>query len=146
MTPRFVVSACLAGEPCRYDGQSNPCPEVITLVAAGLAIPLCPEQLGGLPTPRTPCELRGGNVVSRTGDDMTKAFLLGVERAMRTAKDSGCAAAILKSRSPSCSPDGVYDGSFTRTCVAGQGLWARKLRLAGFTLYSEENLPPLQKV
>ncbi len=148
--PRYVVSGCLAGIACRYDGGSNPCPQVMRLVAAGLAVPLCPESLSGLPVPRPPCEHcapgRGEHdairVLSRDGRDLTAAFLRGAERAFRAASAVGCREAILKSRSPSCGVGQVYDGTFSRSLRPGDGLWARLLREAGFTLWTEEHLPP----
>lgn len=147
--PRYVVSGCLAGLACRYDGGSNPCPRVVRLVAAGLAVPLCPESLSGLPVPRPPCEQCATGperdnvrVLSRDGQDLTAAFARGAERALRGALAVGCREAILKSRSPSCGVGQVYDGTFSRSLRPGDGLWARLLRQAGFTLWTEEDLPP----
>ena len=147
-TPRYVVSGCLAGLACRYDGTSNPCPEVVELLRLGLAIPVCPESLSGLPVPRPPCEqvLCGEDktqvrVLSKTGEDVTKAFQQGAERALYKALASGCRTAILKARSPSCGVGQVYDGSFTHSLRPGYGLWARLLREAGFSLMTEDDLP-----
>ena len=149
LRPGYVVSGCLAGLSCRYDGGSNPCPEVMRLVAAGLAVPVCPESLSGLPVPRPPCEQvhdEGENgdvrVVSRTGEDVTRAFTRGADRALAAALATGCREAILKARSPSCGVGQVYDGSFSHTLRPGDGLWAQRLRAAGFTLWTEEALPP----
>lgn len=136
----IVVSACLAGEHCRYDGGSNPSLAVIRLVEAGLALSLCPEQLGELPTPRAPCEYRGGKILSRDGEDCTAAFQCGVERALHMTHDAGSTIALLKARSPSCGADGIYDGTFSKRLVSGQGLWANALRQAGLCLYTEEQL------
>lgn len=145
--PRYVVSGCLAGLCCRYDGGSNPCSEVVRLVEAGLAVPVCPESLSGLPVPRPPCEQvkeTGGRlrVISRTGEDVTHAFERGAERALQKALATGSREAILKARSPSCGVGKVYDGSFSHTLRAGDGLWARLLREAGFRLWTEDDLPP----
>lgn len=147
--PRYVVSGCLAGLCCRYDGGSNPCPEVVQLVEAGLAVPVCPESLSGLPVPRAPCEqvLCGPDqneirVLSRDGADVTHAFELGARRALEAALATGCRGAILKARSPSCGVGAVYDGSFSHTLRPGDGLWARLLREAGFRLWTEDDLPP----
>ena len=147
--PRYVVSGCLAGLSCRYDGGSNPCPEVVRLVAAGLAVPVCPESLSGLPVPRPPCEQVPAReaddevrVLSRTGEDVTRAFTCGAERALAAALATGCREAILKARSPSCGVGQVYDGSFSHTLRPGDGLWAQRLRAAGFTLWTEDALPP----
>lgn len=138
----FVVSACLAGVACRYDGTSSPCPQVIELVARGQAIPLCPEVLGGLPTPRPPCEKCSGNIQDRHGNDCTAAFQQGARQALELAQQFGATAAILKTRSPSCGFGNIYDGTFSKTRTAGIGLWAALLQQAGMALYSEENLPP----
>ena len=81
MAKQYVVSACLAGEPCRYDGGCSPCPAVQRLIRAGQALPVCPETLGGLPTPRVPSEIRGGCVVAKDGTDVTDAFTRGAEEA-----------------------------------------------------------------
>lgn len=135
--PKIVVSACLAGQNCRYDGGSSPCTAVIRLVEKGIALPLCPEQLGGLPTPRPPCELRNGEVWSRN-ENYSAAFQRGADRALRLAQDARCTVAILKTRSPSCGADGIYDGTFSKRLVPGEGLWARALRQAGFHIYTEE--------
>lgn len=147
--PRYVVSGCLAGLCCRYDGGSNPCPEVVKLVEAGLAVPVCPESLSGLPVPRPPCEqVPGGQdkneirVLSRDGADVTAAFELGARRALEAALATDCRGAILKARSPSCGVGTVYDGSFSHTLRPGDGLWARLLREAGFSLWTEDDLPP----
>ncbi|MDE7372328.1 MAG: DUF523 domain-containing protein [Desulfovibrio sp.] len=147
--PRFVVSGCLAGLCCRYDGGSNPCPQVVALVKAGLAVPVCPESLSGLPVPRPPCEQvlagpekREVRVLCRGGEDVTAAFERGAERALAAALASGAREAILKARSPSCGVGAVYDGSFSHTLRPGDGLWAKRLREAGFRLWTEDSLPP----
>ncbi|WP_418765050.1 DUF523 domain-containing protein [Mailhella sp.] len=135
---RYVVSACLAGTPCRYDGRSNLRPEIAELVRRGEAVPVCPEVLGGLPTPRTPSEQKNGRVVAATGEDVTDAFVSGAEAALYIAEEYGCCAAVLKARSPSCGCGRVYDGTFTHTLVDGDGLFAALLRKKGFQLFTEE--------
>lgn len=140
--PRYVVSGCLAGLACRYDGGSNPCAAVVRLVQEGRAIPACPESLAKLPVPRPPCELAGGRVLSQDGRDLTASFLRGAQLALSAAQSRGCTAAILKSRSPSCGFGRIYDGTFSRRLCPGEGVWARLLREAGFALFSEEDLPP----
>lgn len=139
---RYVVSACLAGQACRYDGGSNPCPAVIRLVEEGRAVPACPEGLAALPIPRPPFEQVGERVLSRDGQDLSEDFLRGARLALHKALEQGCVAAILKSRSPSCGFGLIYDGTFSRRLCAGEGVWARLLREAGIKLYSEESLPP----
>ncbi|MGE9984377.1 DUF523 domain-containing protein [Desulfovibrio sp. SGI.169] len=140
--PLYVVSGCLAGLACRYDGGSNPCAAVIRLVEEGRAVPVCPESLAGLSVPRLPCELAGGRVLSQDGRDLTESFLRGAQLALSAAQRCGCTAAILKSRSPSCGFGQIYDGTFSRRLCPGEGIWARLLREAGFALFSEERLPP----
>ena len=139
-----MVSACLAGHPCRYDGRSNLRPEIASLVEAGQAVPVCPEVLGGLPTPRTPGERKGDRVLSAKGEDVTSAFASGAEAALYIAEECGCCAAILKARSPSCGCGHIYDGTFTRTLVDGDGLFAELLRKKGFQLFTEETFSPEQ--
>ena len=141
MSKQYVVSACLAGESCRYDGGCSPCPAVQALVRTGQALPVCPEVLGGLPTPRVPSEIRGGRVVAKDGTDVTGAFTCGAEEASRLALENGCTAAILKARSPSCGSGEIYDGSFTGTRVPGEGVFARMAREAGLEIWSEETFP-----
>ena len=139
--PRFIVSACLAGLMCRYDGSSNPHPEVMRLVATRQAIPVCPEALAGLSIPRLPCEMRGKGIFNKDGANMTEAFILGAQKALRIAKQHGCREAILKNRSPSCGVDHIYDGTFSGTLIPGMGLLAQLLRQQGFKLYTEEHMP-----
>lgn len=138
MPQRYVVSACLAGEHCRYDGGSSPCEAVMELVREGRAVPVCPETLGGLPTPRTPAEIREGRVIMRDGRDVSEAFARGAAEALRRALAEGCDAAILKARSPSCGAGMVYDGTFTGRRVPGEGIFARMVREAGLPVETEE--------
>ena len=138
-----MVSACLAGLHCRYDGRSNHKPEVAELVASGLAVPVCPEELGGLPTPRDPSERIGERVMSCTGRDVTAEFAAGAEAALYIAEEYGCSAAILKARSPSCGCGRIYDGTFSRTLVPGNGLFADLLLKKGFEVFTEETWPGL---
>ena len=127
----MIVSACLAGFPCRYDGKARPCAQVVELVRAGKAIPVCPEQLGGLPTPRTSCEIREGRVVDADGRDRTEAFGRGARAVLQIAQTYGATEALLQSRSPSCGSGRIYDGSFTKTLTAGDGVTARLLKENG---------------
>ena len=115
----ILVSACLLGCACRYDGQSKPNPLVQELARRGLAVPVCPEQLGGLPTPRKPSERRGDRVVMSDGRDVTAEYRRGAEETLRLARLYGCTAAVLKERSPSCGCGRIYDGTFTGTLTDG---------------------------
>ena len=139
---RLLVSACLLGLCCRYDGGSVPCPQVIALAEQHEIVPVCPEQLGGLPTPRPPAEIQGdGRVVNRLGQDVTDAYEIGADEALRLCWLLRCDGAVLKARSPSCGSESVYDGTFTGRLIQGQGVAARHLAQAGVPVWSEENLP-----
>ena len=136
----LIVSKCLAGVPCWYDGKDNLVPKIRALVEAGKAIPVCPEVLGGLPTPRVPSEIQpDGRVLNRQGEDVTAQFVSGAEQAMAICREHGCTGAILKARSPSCGKGCVYDGSFTGTLVPGNGIFAQMLLDAGIPVMTEED-------
>ena len=136
---RILVSACLLGLCCRYDGQSKQNERVLRLAEKHQLIPVCPEQLGGLPTPRPPAEIREGRVVNRLGQDVTAAYEKGAAETLRLYELLHCDCALLKARSPSCGPDGVYDGAFTGALVPGQGIAAKLLSQRRITVLSEEN-------
>ncbi|MEE9474990.1 MAG: DUF523 domain-containing protein, partial [Candidatus Hydrothermarchaeaceae archaeon] len=123
-----IVSACLAGVKCRWDGDARPCQEVMDLVKQGKAIPVCPEQLGGLPTPRPPAERSNNNVFTRDGKDVTLEFKKGAEEALIIAQLANCKEAILKSKSPSCGSGKIYDGTFSGKLVNGNGIFAELLK------------------
>lgn len=135
-----LVSACLAGERCRYDGGSNPVDAVVEMARRGEVVAVCPEVLGGLPTPRVPSELRDGRVVNAEGADVTDAFVRGAARAREIAREHGCRTAILKSRSPSCGCGAVYDGSFQGRLREGNGVFADLLMADGMSVMTEEDL------
>ncbi|MFQ9867259.1 MAG: DUF523 domain-containing protein [Bilophila wadsworthia] len=136
MSKQYVVSACLAGESCRYDGGCSPCPAVQELVHG--AGPAGARKCSGASDAARPSEIRGGRVVAKDGTDVTGAFTCGAEEALRLALENGCTAAILKARSPSCGSGEIYDGSFTGTRVPGEGVFARMAREAGLEIWSEE--------
>ena len=120
----ILISACLLGCACRYDGKSKPHPLAQELARQGLAVPVCPEQLGGLPTPRAPSERQGERVVSSLGADVTAQYRRGAEETLRLAELYGCTTAVLKERSPSCGSGEIYDGTFTGTLTDGDGVTA----------------------
>ena len=129
----FLISACLCGIPCRMDGASKPVPALVELAARGEAIPVCPEVLGGLPTPRPASERQpDGRVVNCEGRDVTVRFRRGAVRALEICLQNGCTCAILKSRSPSCGVDRIYDGTFSGRIIEGSGVFAAALRENGF--------------
>lgn len=140
---KILVSACLLGACCRYDGQGAVCRPVLELGQKHCLVPVCPEQLGGLPTPRDPAELRGGRVVTRGGADVTEAFLRGARQTLELARTLGCTAAVLKERSPSCGSGEIYDGTFTRTLTPGDGVAAALLRARGIRVLGETEIPGL---
>nr|VFJ63463.1 MAG: Uncharacterized conserved protein YbbK, DUF523 family [Candidatus Kentron sp. DK] len=129
-----IVSACLAGIGCRYDGKATPDPEVIELIKRGQAIPVCPEQLGGLPTPRIPAEKKDGRVFTKEGKEVTGQFERGAREARRIAGLIGCREAILKAESPSCGFGKIHDGSFSGKLIAGEGVFAGMLREDGIEI------------
>jgi uncharacterized protein YbbK (DUF523 family) len=139
----ILVSACLLGRTCRYDGKSKPCDAVIALSEKHNLIPVCPEMDGGLSCPRTPCERVGDRVVSKTGEDKTAEYQKGAEIALETAKKQGCKYAIMKAKSPACSSTEIYDGSFSGTLVKGHGVAADLLIKNGITVVTEDMLPLL---
>jgi len=132
-----LVSACLCGLPCRYDGSATPLPAALDLVRQGRAIPVCPEQLGGLPTPRSPIELRQGRAFAKDGRDLTEAVARGVQAAADLARRAGCCAALFKDRSPTCGVGRIYDGTFSGTLIPGDGMLAARLRAEGLEVLAE---------
>lgn len=133
----LLISACLLGEMCRYDGKSKDCPIVRCLEDRYDFIPVCPECLGGLPCPRPPAERRGDTVVSRTGQNVTAAFYRGAEKALTIARAHGVKKALLKERSPSCGFGTIHDGMFTGTLRPGNGVAAELLSAAGIAIFGE---------
>ena len=137
-----LVSACLLGVNCRYNSIPKEDATVKRLLNRDdiTLIPVCPEQLGGLPTPRTPSEQIGERVMDEQGNDRTEAFVQGAKEALRLAKLYGCEAAILKERSPSCGSGFVYDGTFSHTQVPGDGVCAGLLKKNGICVFGESKL------
>ncbi|MEW9667838.1 DUF523 domain-containing protein [Ammoniphilus sp. 3BR4] len=143
-----IVSACLIGCQCRYDKQSNRVSDVERLVKERQAIPVCPEQLGGLPTPRNPAEIIGGDgfdvlkwnakVIDNQGADVTQQFIDGAYQALNVAKTVGATEAILKERSPSCGSHQIYDGTYSKTKKTGVGVTAALFIQNGISVSSEE--------
>ena len=142
---KILVSRCLLGEACRYDGRSKPCAALEKLRLAGHElIDVCPECDGGLDTPRPPAELQpSGRVVNQEGRDVTAEYRRGAEIALDTARKKGCQAAVLKARSPSCGVDSRYDGSFTGTLIPGQGVTAALLSSLPIRLVDENHIDSL---
>ncbi|NLG93509.1 MAG: DUF523 domain-containing protein [Clostridiales bacterium] len=146
----YLVSSCLAGIPCRYDGKSCTNPKIAELVKQGRAIPVCPEQLAGLPVPRACCEIvadKNGKkkVMSANGKDLTKEFEDGAQKALRIAKENGITKAVLKSKSPSCGCGCIYDGTFSGKVIPGNGIAAQLFLENGIEVLTE-NEADMQKV
>ena len=146
----ILISKCLLGYPCKYNGGNNLNEKAVSLNGAEKCIAACPEQLGGLQTPREPCEILGGTgkdvldktarVVSKDGKDCTEEFLKGAQRTLELAKLLNVKKAVLKARSPSCGVCGIYDGTFSGTVIGGAGVTAELLRREGIEVISEEEL------
>ncbi len=140
----ILVSACLLGVACRYDGKSKPVDEVIKLSKSYGLVPVCPEILGGLPTPRIPCEIRNGRVINYEGEDKTAEYTRGAQEVLRLARLLDCDTAVLKKKSPSCGSGEIYDGSFTENAVSGYGICAELLRANGIRVLDETGIKELQ--
>lgn len=146
----FIVSACLAGVKCKYNGEDNLTPLLKELFAHEAVQLVCPEQLGGLPTPRIPAEIQGGSgesvlcgqakVITHHGRDVTGEFLRGARETLRIARLLGAKGAILKEGSPSCGSSLIYDGTFQGQKKPGQGVTAALLRREGLAIWSENDL------
>lgn len=142
----ILVSACLLGVPCRYDGKSKPISEVIALKDRYNIIPVCAEIMGGLTTPRVPCEIINGRVINRNGKDKTEEYRRGAEEVLRLARLFDCDIAVFKARSPSCGCGEIYDGSFTESLTEGDGITASLLKANGIKVLNEEQITKLQAV
>lgn len=139
----IIVSSCLLGLKCRYDACSKEYSEVISYLKDKSYLPVCPEQMGGLSTPRQPAEIKSLSpllIENDHGEDVTEAFQLGSDEVVKLIKLHDVELAILKSKSPSCGSNQIYDGSFTRTLVAGEGLLSKTLRNKGIKVINEEEI------
>ncbi|MCX6742467.1 MAG: DUF523 domain-containing protein [Candidatus Pacearchaeota archaeon] len=135
-----LCSACLLGVKCRWDGESKSSDKVNELLKKDLLIPICPEQLGGLPTPRTPSEQRGNKVFTKDGKEVTEQFNRGAEEVLKIAKSFGIKEAVLKQKSPSCGCGLIYDGTFSGKLIRGNGVTTQLLKDNGIKVISEEDL------
>lgn len=143
---KILVSACLLGERCKYNGGDNKNEDVIKLAEKYTLVPVCPETFAGLPIPREPAEIRGGRVYNKSGEDITDAFADGAEKTLYIAEESGCRAAVLKERSPSCGFGKIYDGSFSGTLTDGNGVAADVLYKNGIVVFGESRLNKLEEL
>lgn len=142
---KIIVSACLLGCECRYDGKKKPNEYVIALAKSHTLIPICPEQMGGLPTPRIPSEICGDKVINSEGKDVTNEYQKGAQMALNIAKLNGAKIAILKAKSPSCGKGFVYDGTFSRQLIEGNGVTVDLFLQNGINIYTENELDALKK-
>lgn len=134
-----LVSACLLGENCKYNGGNNCSPAILDFLKDKQVIPICPEILAGMPAPRPPVEVNGSRVLRKNGEDVTDAYCSGVCKAMQIAAQQPIDLVILKSRSPTCGVGQRYDGTFTGTLVNQSGLFAEVLQRAGYLVKSSDD-------
>lgn len=140
-----LVSACLLGENCKYNGGNNYSKELESMLRAKEIhfVAFCAETAGGLPTPRIPAERVGDRVFNKNGEDVTAQFMTGAQAALAMAKKHNCKAAILKKNSPSCGCGTIYDGTFSGVLVDGNGVTAQLLLENGIIIYNEESFGEL---
>ena len=142
---KILISACLIGDKCKYDGHTNYTPAYQQLLEKYELVPFCPEVEGGLSTPRKPSERKGDRVINNVGKDVTKQFVEGAQKALNICKYLDIKIAILKENSPSCGSHQIYDGNFNNKLVKGEGVTAELLRKNGITVYTESQIEELLK-
>lgn len=140
MKEKLLISACLLGVNCKYDGGTNTLPQNVLekLCCKYELVPVCPEAYGGLTTPRLPSERRDGGVFAKNGTDVTEQYNRGAAAALHLCELFGIKKALLKENSPSCGSGGIYDGSFTGTLISGDGVTAELLKKHGITVIGEK--------
>ena len=143
---KILVSACLLGHPCRYDGQSKTYPAIDSLKTLAHLLPFCPEEAGGLPTPRPPCEIKEGKVLTKTGQDHTAFFLKGASLAVKYCQEEQITLALMKENSPSCGVHYRYNGHFCGQKISASGLSTQALQKIGINVFSEDELDKLKEV
>lgn len=139
----MLISACLLGVSCRYNGSCGDPEELGELLSLVHPVPVCPEILGGLPTPRPPAERCGDQVITCEGGDVTRQYLRGADESLHLAKICGAKIALMKERSPSCGAGEIYDGTFTHTRIPGDGTASELLKANGITVYGESRIREL---
>lgn len=137
---KIMVSACLLGENCKYSGGNNRNEKLLGFLRDHEVFPVCPEVMGGLPTPRPPAEIVEGEVINREGVSVDREYRLGAQIALETAQREGIDLAILQSRSPSCGVKEIYDGTFSGRKIPGQGVCAALLQKNGFRVMDAADL------
>lgn len=141
---KIIVSACLLGLPCRYDGKSCPNERVLKLAEKHTLIPVCPEQNGGLSTPRPPAEIIDGKVINKIGTDVSEQYLRGAQIALDVAELNQADFVLLKAKSPSCGKGRIYDGSFSGKLIPGNGKTASLFLEKGYIVFNEEEIDFLE--
>lgn len=136
----ILISSCLLGANCRYDGKGVPMGQIDFLLEKFHPVPVCPEIMGGLTIPRRPCERVGDRVMNDAGEDVTEYFVKGAEEVLMLARLYGCKYAILKEKSPSCGYGKIYDGTFSHKVIDGSGVLAELLEAEGIAVYGESEL------
>lgn len=153
MKKKIIISSCLLGENCRYDGQN--CKKQIFIDSDVEWLPVCPEVEGNLGIPRFPAELQGpaeeilqgkSNIINTQREDITKSFIDGAKKCLKITQTENTSIAILKSHSPSCGPNKIYDGSFSRNLISGSGIFAHLCTKAGLKVISSDDLEGIQKI
>lgn len=142
---KIIVSGCLLGCDCRYKGDNCKCDKLLELADNHTLIPVCPEQLGGLSTPRDPAEIVGDKVISNHGKDVTYEYTKGAEMALYIAKINNADAVVFKANSPSCGKGIIYDGTFTGNKKNGNGIAAEMFSDNGFSVFTEDEISELKK-
>lgn len=142
----ILVSACLLGENCKWNGRNNAREHIIILKEKYNLIPFCSEVLGGLPTPRIPAEIRGNKIINQIELDVTKYFTRGAQRALEIAKKNNCKYAILKDHSPSCGVNKIYDGTFSRQLTDGMGVTAKLLTKNHIQVFGDDEIEKLLNI
>ena len=137
---KIMVSACLLGQKCKYNGGDNYSAKVIDFIKGHEVIPVCPETAGGLTTPRLPCEIVNGRVINTAGESRDREFRAGAAACLELAKENNIDLAILQSRSPSCGVGRIYDGTFSGKLIEGSGVFASLLRENGFNIMDAGDL------
>ncbi len=137
---KILVSACLLGENCKYNGKNNFNSLVAELANSFEIIPICPEVFGGLTTPRLPSEINGEFVINEAGVDVTYEFNKGANLALQIALKENIKYAILKEKSPSCGVNKIYDGNFNGTLLTGKGITCQLLEKNGIKCYNENEI------
>lgn len=141
--PKVLVSACLLGVNCRYNGSGGDLECLPELMELAELIPVCPEILGGLPTPRPPAERRNDRVINCEGGDVTEAYHKGAQESLHLAEVFGVKLALMKERSPSCGAGEIYDGTFTHTRISGDGTASELLKAHDIAVYGESRIQEL---